>query len=173
MSSTSPSNIREPGAVLEGIRTKAWDVAFLVFEASRAEEADFSHPYMQTDFTYLVPINSSIRQVADADQTGIRIAVPQGDGSDLRLDSHFLKRSELVRADRHAAALELVRSGSVHARAAPRPVLLAEAERWPGLRVLDEGIAPIFSMLRWCRRDKPTGSPTSINSSRKSKRQVW
>jgi polar amino acid transport system substrate-binding protein len=132
-----------PGAVLEGIRTNAWDVAFLVFEPSRAEEADFSHPYMRTDFTYLVPIDSSIRQVADADQTGIRIAVPQGDGSDLQL-TRILKRSELVRAESHAAALELVRSGSVHARAAPRPVLLAEAERWPALRVLDEGIAPIF-----------------------------
>ena len=109
-----------PGAVLEEIRTKAWDVAFLVFEFSRAEEADFSNPYMRTDFTYLVPTASSIRQVADADQPGIRIAVPRGDGSDLQL-TRILKRSELVRADSHAAALELVRSGSVHARAAPPP----------------------------------------------------
>lgn len=132
-----------PGAVLEGSRTNAWDVAFLVFEASRAEEADFSHPYMRTDFTYLVPSDSPIRQVADADQVGIRIAVPRGDGSDLQL-TRLLKRSELVRTDSLATAVDLVRTGSAHARAAPRPVLLAEAAGLPGLRVLDDGIAPIF-----------------------------
>ena len=40
-----------PGAVLEGIRSKAWDVTFLVADPGRAGEADFSPPYMQSDFT--------------------------------------------------------------------------------------------------------------------------
>jgi polar amino acid transport system substrate-binding protein len=131
-----------PGAILEGTRTNDWDVAFLVMDPKRAEEADFTQPYMRTDFTYLVPADSSIRSVADADQPGIRIAVPRGDGSDFQL-TRLLKRSELVRTDTHAAALELVRVGSAHARAAPRPVLLAEAAKLPGLRVLDDGVAPI------------------------------
>jgi polar amino acid transport system substrate-binding protein len=132
-----------PGAVLEGARNKAWDVAFLVFEPSRAEEADFSHPFMSTDFTYLVPTNSPIHHVADADQLGLHIAVPRGDGSDLQL-TRILKQSGLVRTDSHSAALDLVRTGGAHARAAPRPVLLAEAAKLPGLRVLDDGVAPIY-----------------------------
>lgn len=67
-----------PGAVLEGVRTNAWDVGFLVIDPARAAEVDFSPPYMQSDFTYLVPAGSSIRNVADADQPGVRIAVPRG-----------------------------------------------------------------------------------------------
>ena len=67
-----------PGAVLDGLRTNAWDVTFLVADPARATEADFSHPYMQSDFTYLVLAGSSIRNVADADQPGVHIAVPRG-----------------------------------------------------------------------------------------------
>jgi polar amino acid transport system substrate-binding protein len=131
-----------PGAVIEGAGTKAWDVAFLAMDADRAKQADFSRPYMQTDFSYLVPAGSSIHKVADADQPGVRIAVPQGDASDLEL-TRVLKRAELVRTDTHAAAFELVRVGTAHARAAPRPVLLADSAKLPGSRVLDDGYAAV------------------------------
>ena len=131
-----------PGAVLEGVRTNAWDVTFLVADPSRAVEADFSPPYMQSDFTYIVQAGSSIRKVADADQPGIRIAVPRGDASDLRL-THMLKQAELVRAESIAAAVDLVRTGKASAYAAPRFLLLAEAARLPGTRVVDDGFAVI------------------------------
>jgi polar amino acid transport system substrate-binding protein len=131
-----------PGAVIEGAGTNAWDVAFLAIDADRAKQADFSRPYMQTDFSYLVPAGSSIHKVADADQPGVRIAVPRGDASDLEL-TRVLKRAELVRTDTHAAAFELVRVGTAHARAAPRPVLLADSAKLPGSRVLDDGYAAV------------------------------
>ena len=129
-----------PGAVLEGVRSNAWDVAFLVIDPARAAEADFSAPYMQSDFTYLVPAGSLIRDVADVDQTGVRIAHPRGDASGLLL-SRMLKRASLVGTDTLAAAVDLVRSGQADARAGPRPVLLAEAAQLPGSRVLEGGFA--------------------------------
>jgi polar amino acid transport system substrate-binding protein len=132
-----------PGAVLEGVRTNAWDVTFLVADPARAAEADFSPPYMQSDFTYFVLAGSSIRNVADADQPGVRIAVPRGDASDLRL-TRILKRAELVRADSIAAAVDLVRTGNASAYAAPRYLLLAEAAQRPGARVVDDHFAAIF-----------------------------
>lgn len=131
-----------PGAVIEGARTDAWDVAFLVADPTRAAEADFSPPYMQSDFTYLVPAGSSIRNVADVDRAGVRIAVPRGDASDLQL-SRLLQRGELVRTETLADAVELLRTGGAHARAAPRPILLAESGKLPGSRVLDDGFAVI------------------------------
>jgi polar amino acid transport system substrate-binding protein len=131
-----------PGVVIQGAEPKAWDVTFLAIDAERAKLADFSRPYMQTDFTFLVPAGSSIRNVADADQPGIRIATAQGDASDLELTRTF-KRAELVRTDTHAAALELLRAGSVHARAAPRPVLMADSAKLAGSRVLDDGYASV------------------------------
>jgi polar amino acid transport system substrate-binding protein len=80
-----PVEYQRPGTILDGIATNAWDVAFLVIHPVRAEKADFSQPYMQSDFTYLVPAGSSIRNVADVDQPGVHVAVPRGDASDLEL----------------------------------------------------------------------------------------
>jgi polar amino acid transport system substrate-binding protein len=132
-----------PGAVMEGVRTKAWDVAFLVIDPDRATEADFSPPYMQIEITYLVPAGSSIRNVADADQPGVRIAVNRGGAEDLRL-SQILKRAELVRADRPAAINDLWRTGRIDARAGARPNLLAQSAGLPGSRVLEDRIAVHF-----------------------------
>jgi polar amino acid transport system substrate-binding protein len=133
-----------PGAILEGVQTNAWDVAFLVVDPERAKEVDFAPPYTQSDFTYLVPAGSSIYKVADADQPGIRIAVPRGDGVDLSL-TRLLKKAELVRTDTISAAVELVRGGGAHARAGPRQALLAESVKLPGSRVLADGFAVISS----------------------------
>ena len=133
-----------PGAILEGVQTNAWDVAFLVVDPERAKEVDFAPPHTQSDFTYLVPAGSSIHKVADADQSGIRIAVPRGDGVDLRL-TRLLKKAELVRTDTLSAAVELVRTGGAHARAGPRQAVLAESVKLPGSRVLADGFAVISS----------------------------
>jgi polar amino acid transport system substrate-binding protein len=131
-----------PGAVIDGLRTDAWDIAFLVFNPARMQQVDFSHAFLQSDYTYLVASGSPIRSVRDADQTGIRIAVPRGDGSDLYL-THTLRRAKLVRTDGHAAAIELLRAGGADAKASPRFVLMTEAPMVPGSRVLDEGITEI------------------------------
>ena len=74
-----------PGAVIDGLRAKAWDVSILLIDPVRAEQVDFSNPFMGSDLTYLVPAGSTIQSVADADQSGIRIAVARGDTSDLEL----------------------------------------------------------------------------------------
>src|SRR5262245_44112504 len=138
----APVEYVRPGTILDGLQTNAWDVAFLVIDPVRAEKADFSHPYMQSDFTYLVAEGSPIRSVGDVDQPGVRIAVPRGDASDLRL-TPALKHAELVRTESLDAASELLRSGQAHARASPRVVLLAESARLPGSRVLDDRFAVV------------------------------
>jgi len=117
-----------------------WDVTFLVADPDRSAEADFSPPYMQTDYTYLVPAGSSKHSVADLDQAGVRIAVPRGDASDLRL-TKMLKHAELVRADSIAAIIDMVRSGQVDAYGGPRVVLLNLSDQSPGSRVLGDGFA--------------------------------
>ena len=133
-----------PGAVIDGLRGNAWDIAILIIDPVRAEQVDFSNPFMQTDLTYLVAAGSTIQSVADADQAGIRIAVARGDTSDLQL-SRTLKRAELVRTDSIAAALELLRTGSVNAMALNRPSLMAQSAALPGSRVLSDGFADITS----------------------------
>jgi polar amino acid transport system substrate-binding protein len=131
-----------PGAVLDGLRTNAWDVSFLVVDPARREAVEFSHTFLQSDLTYLVGPGSRIHSVADADQSGIRIAVPRGDGSDLYL-TRTLKNAELIRTDSHAAAVNLVRTGGADGKASPRFVRVPEALGAPGTRVLDGGFAEI------------------------------
>lgn len=135
-----PVEYPRPGAVLDGASTDAWDVAFLVIDPARSAMADVSPPYMQSDFSYLLPAASSIRNLTDADQTGIRIAVPRGDAVDLAL-SRLLKRATLVRVDNQAAGVALLRAGQVSAYAAPRPVLLELSAQLPGSHVIGEAFA--------------------------------
>jgi len=122
---------------MEGLRTGAWDVALLAIDPSRSAEVDFSPPYMEYDLTYMVLAESSVRNIADADQPGIRIAVERGGAGDIRL-SRVLKRAELVRTDTVAAGLELLRAGKVEVRAGVRPGLLQDTARLPGARVLED-----------------------------------
>jgi len=140
-----PVYYTRPGMVLDGVQANAWDVTFLVADPKRAAVVDFSPAYLQSDFTYIVLAGSSIRTVADADQPGVRIAVPRGDTSDLHL-TRLLKRAELIRTDSIAAAVDLVRTGDASAYAAPRFLLLVEAARLPGTRVLNDGFAAIFNV---------------------------
>ena len=53
-----------PGAVLEGVQTKSWDVAFTVTDPERAKQVDFSTPFMQSDsriWRRLVPRSTRLR----------------------------------------------------------------------------------------------------------------
>jgi polar amino acid transport system substrate-binding protein len=133
-----------PGAVFDGARTAAWDVTFLVVDPERTAAADVSSTYMQSEFTYLVPAGSAIRDIAEADRPDIRISVPRGDAVDLSL-SRILKQAKLVRADSQAAGIDLLRNGQVDAYAAPRPALLALSAQVPGSRVLSGA----FAMTSW------------------------
>ena len=135
-----------PGAVIDGLRTNAWDVAILLVDPVRAEQVDFSNPFVQSDLTYLVAAGSPIQSIADADQPGIRIAAARGDTSDLVL-TRALKRAELVRTDSIAAAVELLRTGGASAVALNRPSLIAQSAALPGSRVLGDGFGEIYSAI--------------------------
>jgi len=135
-----------PGAVIDGLHDNAWDVTVLLVDPTRAEQVDFSNPYLQSDLTFLVAAGSTIQNVADADQPGIRIAAARGDASDLAL-TRTIKRAELVRTDSIAAAAELLRTGTVTAVALNRPSLIAQSATLPGSRVLSDGFGAIYSAM--------------------------
>jgi len=127
-----------PGAVIDGLKAKEWDVAIsLGLDPNRATEVDFSPPYMEVDLTGLVPAGSAIVRIADADRAGVRIAVPRGDLVDLLLSRQF-KQAELVRADTVIGTFELLRAGHADVSALPRPNLLQYASQLAGSRVLSD-----------------------------------
>ena len=115
-------------------------------DPSRAALVDFSPPYLQIDATYLVPAGSSIRNIAEADKPGVRIAVANSSVEEIAL-KRIIKHAELRNVDTLPAGFDLLQAGSVEALAAPRPTLLLFASRLSGSRVLDESFHSTFAAM--------------------------
>ena len=84
------------GKVTDAANAGAWDVCFLAIEPARAALIDFTAPYVIIEGTYLVDVASPLKNVADVDHDGIRIAVARGSAYDLYL-SRTLRHATLVR----------------------------------------------------------------------------
>lgn len=127
-----------PLKATECLQADACDVALgMGIDPTRETEVDFSSPFMQLDFTYLVPSGSSIRSVADADRPGVRIAAVRNHASTLAL-SRILKHAQLVYAETPDTTFDRLRAGHADALAQARPVLLDYSTQLPASRVLQE-----------------------------------
>jgi len=131
------------GALLDGGKSGAWDVAFVGFSAARAKEWDFTALHMQVEFGYLIPSGSSISTMADVDRSGIRVAVQEKSQPDVFL-SRDLKNATIVRASSLAGTVELLKLVRADAIFSIKPSLFEASNQLPGSRVLDgrPGIDP-------------------------------
>lgn len=124
------------GALLDGGRAGAWDIAFVGFSPARAKEWDFTALHMEMEFGYLVPGGSSISTMAAVDQPGIRVAVQEKSQPDVFL-SRTLKNAAVVRASSLDGTLEMLKSGRADAIFSIKPSLFEVSNQLPGSRVLD------------------------------------
>jgi polar amino acid transport system substrate-binding protein len=125
-----------PTKVVECLAVGVCDIVFLPFEDLAADVGDFSSPFLQLEYTLLVPAGSSIRSVADADRAGVRIAAVRNHASTLTLGP-MLKQAELVYAETPDPTFELLRTGHADVMASTRNVLLPYSARLPGSLVLE------------------------------------
>jgi polar amino acid transport system substrate-binding protein len=135
-----------PPRVLDGVKNGAWDVGFIGVDPARAVVVDFSSPYLQIDANYLVPTGSSIRNSADVDQPGVRIAVSRNSVEDFVL-SKMLKRAKLVRLETVSAGFDALRAENAEVLAAPRPGLFQSLARLPGSRLLEDRFHATFAAI--------------------------
>src|SRR5262245_43323760 len=132
------TEVPTPAKLVECLDTGACDIGSLGFDPARADQVGgFTPPFMQVEYTYLVPAGSMIRSVADVDRHGVRVAVVRNHASTLDL-SRIAKQLEHVAAETPDAALDLLRNGRVDAWASVRPALLDYAAALPGSRVLED-----------------------------------
>jgi polar amino acid transport system substrate-binding protein len=131
------------GALLDGGKSGAWDVAFVGFSPERAKEWDFTALHLEIEFGYLIPSGSSISTMADVDQPGVLVAVQEKSQPDVFL-SRTLKNAVVVRASSLAGTLELLKSGGADAIFSIKPSLFEASSQLPGSRILDgrPGIDP-------------------------------
>ena len=125
------------GDLIRATGADEWDLATVVFEHERETVLDFSTPYLEADSTYLVPANSPVRTVPEADIAGFRIGVAERSAFDLVL-ARSLKHASLVRYPGVAAAVEGFKAKENDAIAAPRPVLASALSKIPPARILDD-----------------------------------
>jgi polar amino acid transport system substrate-binding protein len=123
------------GKVVEGLKSRAWDVCFLAIDPLRAADISFTAPYAVIEGVYLVATTSPILSNAEVDRPGTRVGVIVGSAYDLFL-SRELKQATIVRAATSDAVMDLWVAGKLDSVAGVKPQLEADARRIPGLRML-------------------------------------
>ena len=124
-----------PGALGDAAKSGAWDVGFLGAEPQRAKEIDFTAAYVEIEATYLVPPGSPLREIADVDREGVRIAVPEKSAYELYL-TRTLMHAQLIRTKGGDAAFKLFVVDRLEALAGLRPRLVKDHEQLPGSRII-------------------------------------
>jgi polar amino acid transport system substrate-binding protein len=124
------------GKLGDGIKTGAWDVAFLGAEPQRAAEIAFTAAYLEIPSTYLVPAGSPIRTVAEVDREGVRIAVADQSAYGLYL-ARTIKHAKLVMTQGLDSSFDVFVSQKLEALAGLKPRLLTDVQKLPGARILD------------------------------------
>jgi polar amino acid transport system substrate-binding protein len=126
-----------PPQVIECLKTGACDAIFLPKDARAESIGDFSFPFVQSEFTFLVPAGSALRRAADVDKAGVRIAAVRGHASTASL-TRVIRQAEVVLGEGEQAAFGLLRAGSVHAFASTRQSLRKMSIELPGSEVLTD-----------------------------------
>jgi polar amino acid transport system substrate-binding protein len=126
------------GKVFEAIKAGGVDVAFIAIEPVRAAEIEFTAPYVLIEGTYMVPVDSPLKAIADVDRPGVRIAVGLNSAYDLYL-TRTIKNATIVRASTGGgrAMIDLFLADKLEAAAGVKQPLVAYAKTDPKVRVMD------------------------------------
>ncbi len=123
------------GAVVEAIKARKVDMAFVAIDPVRAADAAYTAPYVVIEGAYLVRNASPLQRNDEVDRPGTRVAVGRGSAYDLFL-TRELKAATLVRAPTSPAVTDLFLAQHLEVAAGVRQQLEADAARVGGVRLL-------------------------------------
>jgi len=132
------------------------DVLFVAIEPVRAADVDFTPPYVLIDGAYLVLKTSPLRDPAEVDKPGMRIAVGENSAYDLFL-KRTLKNATLLRtAGGCCKNIDLFRAEKLDAAAGVRQPLAAYAKQHDDVRVMEKPFQQIRQAMA-----TPKGRPAA------------
>ena len=143
------------------------DIGFFAIDPLRGEEIAFTAPYVLIEGSYLVAEGSPIKSNDDVDRAGHRVAVGQGSAYDLYL-TRELKHAQIVRAPSAPAVIELFIGQKLEVAAGVRQMLVADAQRVPGLRLLPGR----FMVIRQAMATPKTRGPQAADALRQFVEQM-
>lgn len=126
----------DPGGLADAAERSEWDIGNIGAEPQRAKTIAFSAAYCEIESTYLVPAGSPILSISEVDRPGIRIATKGRAAYGLWLENN-LRHAKLVRTDSIDASFDAFVEQKLDVLAGLRPRLIADVERLPGARILD------------------------------------
>jgi polar amino acid transport system substrate-binding protein len=123
------------GSVVQAVKERRVDLAFVAIDPVRAEDMEYTAPYVIIEGAYLVRDNSPLRGNDDVDRPGTRIVVGRGSAYDLFL-TRELKSATLVRAPTSPAVTDVFLAQNLDVAAGVKQQLEADAKRVGNVRLL-------------------------------------
>ncbi len=111
------------------------DVGFFAIDPVRGAGLTFTAPYVLIEGSFLVRVDSPLRDNAEVDRAGTRVVVGAGSAYDLFL-TRELKHATMVRAPSSQAVMQTFVDQGFEVAAGVRQPLEADAARLGGLRLL-------------------------------------
>jgi len=123
------------GAVVEAVKAKQVDLAFVAIDPVRAADMEYTAPYVIIEGAYLVRQASPLQRNDEVDRAGTRVVVGHGSAYDLYL-TRELRAATLVRAPTSPAVTDVFMAQGLEVAAGVKQQLQADARRVAGVRLL-------------------------------------
>lgn len=123
------------GAVVEAVRARQVDLAFVAIDPVRAADTEYTAPYVIIEGAYMVRNDSTLQRNEEVDRPGTRVVVGRGSAYDLFL-TREAKAATLVRAPTSPAVTDLFLAEHLDVAAGVRQQLESDAQRVGGVRLL-------------------------------------
>ena len=124
------------GKVVEAVTAAQVDIAFVAIDPVRGTGMLQTPPYVIIEGAYLVQNASPIRRNEEVDRPGNRVVVATGSAYDLYL-TRALRSATLVRVAGSPLVTDAMVAQGVEVAAGVKQQLQADAQRVPGVRLLD------------------------------------
>jgi polar amino acid transport system substrate-binding protein len=141
------------GEITENADKGVWDVTFMPYDAERARKVEPGPAYHMLQSTYLVASGSAIKNIAEIDRSGIRVAGVDNTAT-FRAARASLKSATTIPVRGVDDAVEMMRTGQVDAIGLSRESLSGLVSKLPGARILDGGFLNSVTAV-WVPKGKP------------------
>ncbi len=122
-------------ASVDAVNEGRADIGFFAIDPLRGADIAFTAPYVLIEGAYMVRQASPLKDNAEVDTAGTRIAVGQGSAYDLHL-SREIKHATLVRAPSSPAVVDVFLAQQLEVAAGVKQQLESDARRHADLRLL-------------------------------------
>lgn len=134
------------GEIQNSAGTNVWDVTFMPVDETRKKVVDFGPAYVVSQSTYLVAPGSSIKSVADANRSGVRICGVK-DTATFRAATKASASATHIDVAGQQDAIDAMLAGKCDAIPLSRESLAGVALKIPGSRILDDAFLNLMTAV--------------------------